>query len=325
MRRLGALLGLAVALAAPSMSWAGPFSEVPADHWAYRACARLEAQGVLSVPATGSLFSREVRLTRFEFGLALLDPLNALQRELRSLPSGADPVARVQAAARALRLNPSLSEEELSAIAHDLRLLGSEFSDVLGPLGFDAVAVGTVLQPLLDREAVRQWRARALSTSPLASAANPFADPGSASSGDTLRVPLAGGQVALTYQREAGSPEILDYFALSAADGKLGRLPGPLRAEAAPRDPQVSRLRTAYEYDLSSALRLSLAYEEIARRGHGLSPLDTAYLASLGVGYRFTPSTSVKLSYSVMEYSNYVFDTPRVRDTFAETSVTIAF
>jgi len=319
-RGLGLLLGALIALSAAPALWAGPFSEVPSDHWAYPASSRLVALEVLSAPGGGVSFSGHPQLTRFEFGIALLEPLTALQREAKSLPPGADPVTRVQAAARALRIKPSLSEDQIVAVAGDIKLLAAEFSDVLAPVGFDPASAAEMLAALSSKEVVRGWRSQALSGS-----ASPPDTAALAPSGDTLRVPMARGTVALTYERDTRSPEMLDAFALSAADAGLRLGSTPLSAEASPRDPQVSRLRTAYEYDLSAALSLSLAYEEIARRGHGLSALDTAYLASLGVGYRFTPSTSVKLSYSLLEYSNFVFDTPKVYDHLAETAVTIEF
>ena len=323
-RGLGLLVAVVVALSVAPALWAGPFSEVSSDHWTYQACSRLVATEALRSPGGNVSFSGHPQLTRFEFGIALMEPRTALQRETASLPPGADPVSRVQAGARALRLSPSLSENQVAAAAADLRLLVAEFSDVLAPIGFDPASTAPVLEALSDKEAVRQWRAQALSSSPSRSDLAPLAPPAGQAE-DTLRVPLARGTVALTYERDMRSPEVLDYFALSAADASLGSGSAPLRADASPRDPRVSRLRTAYEYDLSSALSLSLAYEEIARRGHGLSALDTAYLASLGVGYRFNPSASVKLSYSLLEYSNFVFDTPKVRDHVAETAVTIEF
>jgi long-subunit fatty acid transport protein len=72
-------------------------------------------------------------------------------------------------------------------------------------------------------------------------------------------------------------------------------------------------------------LTLSLAYEEIARNGQGLEPIDSASLASLGVGYKITRTASVTLSYSLLEYSNHLFDGPPLRDRVAETAVSIGF
>lgn len=314
------VIALVVLLGAGSALWAGPFTEIPSGHWTYEACSRLVALDIIQAPNGPAAFSGRPQLTRFEFGIALLEPLRNLDRQLALLPADADSSNRVEVSARTLGLSPQLSEDEIAQAAGDLRRLCLEFNDVLRTLGFDPTRVTSGLQVLSDSSAVRDWRANALS--------RPMQLPALAPVGpkdDTVRVPLAHGRVALTFQPDLRPPELLDYLALSAADSSLGESSNLARAEPSPRDPRVSRLRTAYEYGLSSALTLSLAYEEIARRGHGLSALDRAYLASLGVGYRVTPSASVNLSYSLLEYSNYVFDSPKVRDRVAETAVSIEF
>jgi hypothetical protein len=140
-----------------------------------------------------------------------------------------------------------------------------------------------------------------------------------------MRVPFARGTVALSLPSDRHLPGLLGYLARSVAADRRGGGDASGPADPAVGDPRLSRLRTAYEYDVSSALTLSLAYEGIARRGHGMETLDTASLASVGIGYRLTPSTSVKLSYSLLEYSNRVLDTPPMRDRVAETAVSIEF
>ncbi len=76
---------------------------------------------------------------------------------------------------------------------------------------------------------------------------------------------------------------------------------------------------------MGSAVTLSLGREEISRYGQDKAPLDAASLTSLGVGYRFTPSASVKVSYSLLDYQNYTSDAPPVRERVAETSVSVEF
>lgn len=319
-RSAALVIGVLIALLAGSALWAGPFSEVPAGHWSYQACSRLLEMEVLSPPGESTAFSGDPQLTRFEFGLSLLAPLSALEKEAALLPPGAGAGLKVQAATRALGLTPELSESEISAAAADLRSLLREFADVLGPMGFEPAAAEALLEPLLDEKAVRAWRAEALSGSDALPGAPALTAPAA-----SLRVPFAKGMVALSYEGDTNSPRMMDFMALSSEEGRGGAEPPVLGAQPARRDPRVSRVRTAYEYDLTAALSLSLAYEKIARRGDNLSTLDTASFASLGVGYRLTPSTSVKLSYSLLEYSNYVTDTPPVRDHVAQTAVTIEF
>jgi hypothetical protein len=314
-------IALVIVLGAAAPLWAGPFSEVPSGHWAYQACAGLAAAGVVSAPGGAAAFSGRPQLTRFEFGVALLDPLTGLDRELAALPAQPDHQQTLYTGLRALRLTPRLSENDITRLASDLRRLSLEFVDILKSLNLDPTRAAACLQLMSDRSAVRDWRAEALAPAG-----------GSAGSGltrgttpDTVRVPIAHGTVALTFRRDGRPPELLDYLATSARDLAARDGATIARADPSPRVPSVSTLRTAYEYDLGSALTLSLAYEEIARRGLGLSPLDAASLASFAVGYQLTNSTAVNLSYSLLEYSNYVFATPRVRDRVAETTVSIEF
>jgi hypothetical protein len=320
-RGLGLAMALLVVVGAAQGLWAGPFGEVPAGNWAYSACRRLVAAGWLAPePATG--FSGKPQLTRFEFGMALLPVLTEVDRGVAALSpaEGSDPRAVLTVTLRALRADPRVSENEIAGCAGDLRRLGTEFSDVLRDLGLDA---GQAMRGLRTLEAagVRRWRADVLST--VGQVSNP-PYPTEGLGSDTVRLPIGHGALALTYGRDLRPPSLLDLLAVSAA-GESGAAGGSGLGEPALRDPLVSRLRTAYEYGLGSALSLSLAYEEIARRGQGLAPLDSASVASLGLGYRLSRSASVKLSYSLQKYSNRVLDSPPVRVGVAETAVSIGF
>jgi len=310
-----ATLALLVLSGAQSL-WAGPFTEVPSGHWAYASCARLAEMGLIAEPPEA--FSGRPALTRFEFGIAVLNPLTEVDRAAQALPPDADAATTLNAVARALKLSPLSSETDLARAAAGLRRLGLEFSDILRALKLDPTRAIRALDAL-DIDGARAWRKEALSV-PLRGLSLTRAS----SSGDGLRLPVGHGTVALTYDRDLRVPEILDYFAAVAAE--RGNKPeGIALAEPAIRDPQVSRVRTAYEYGVSPALTLSLAYEEIARNGQGLEPIDSASLASLGVGYKITRTASVTLSYSLLEYSNHLFDGPPLRDRVAETAVSIGF
>ena len=312
-----------VLLGVASPLWAGPFTEVTSDHWAYRVCSRLTALGMLPEDRSTS-FSGNPRITRFEFGLALLEPLTALDQSLSALPAAADDKARLRAALETLRISPRFSEEEVADGFSDLRRLANEFSDVLVTMGFDPTRVSRALVRLNDRDGIRTWRLESLArpgnTASLRAGATP--EPASDSS---VHLPLAHGMVGLSLTNPQDSPKLLDYLATSAAAERPAEFVASGTADAALTDPRVSRLRTSYEYGLGSALTLSLAYEEIARRGQGVEPLDAASLTSLGIGYQLTPSTSLKLSYSLLEYANYALDTPPLRDRVAETAVSIEF
>ncbi len=313
------LVAVLILLGAALPLWAGPFSEVPRGHWAYGEYANLAALGLLG-PEDASAVRADAQLTRFEFALAILDPLISIEEAASALRPDADDMALLRAVARALRLSPNSSEEEIARAATGLRRLRDEFGDELRTLNFDRQLSDRALQVLADADAVRAWRAEALAP-PRGALALAEAE----ASPTGLRVPFARGTVALTLPSDGQLPGLLDSLALSAATANPVGLQPAGGADPAVADPRISRLRTAYEYGVGSALTLSLAYEEIARHGQGLEALDSASLASVGVGYQLTPSASVKLSYSLLEYANYVFDTPPRRDRVAETAVSIEF
>jgi len=322
MRGRRIVVALLVLLGAVAPLWAGPFSGVPSGHWSYAACTRLVEAGILRAqPAT--VFSGNPELTRFEFGLALLDPLGSVEAALAALSPETSNEMIVGAAARSLKLSPRLSEDEIAGAANDLRRLSDEYADILQSLKFDSGLALRGLKALADRDAVGRWRAEAISGAMRAPMLAPVSV--SARADDVLRLPLAHGTVAISYSRDPEAPKLLDYLALSVAGQAMPDRDKVVSAEPAMRDPLVSRLRTAYEYGLGSALTLSLAYEELDRRGQSETPLDTASLASIGVGYRLTSSTSVKLSYSLLEYSNHIVETPPLRDRVAETAISIEF
>jgi hypothetical protein len=320
MRTRYLLVAAVVLLGTAAPLWAGPFTEVTAGHWAYGACKDLAALGVLS-PDSADAFSGDLLLTRFEFGIAVLEPLAAVEEGLSALAPGADAQAQMGAAARALDLSPRLSDEGISAGFDELSRLGTEFADVLKSLNFDPDRIAGALRSLSDPDLAHAWRTHALSRL----TRTPSLAPSARVVEEGIRVPLAHGTVAFSFSNPLEAPELLDDLARSAAARSAGTGRHAGTAEPALSDPQVSRLRTAYEYGLGSALTLSLAYEDIARRGQGRAEIDEASLTSVGIGYRLTPSTSVKLSYSLLEYSNYVFDTPLVRDRLAETEVSVEF
>jgi hypothetical protein len=62
------------------------------------------------------------------------------------------------------------------------------------------------------------------------------------------------------------------------------------------------------------------------RLGLGLLPLDRASVTSLGLGYRLSPSTSLKLRYGLVDYTNQQnAELTHERDRLTETSVSIEF
>jgi|GEM_PF-1606637 len=309
-----------VLLGAVSPLWADPFAEVPSGHWAYDVCARLITVGIL--PSDNSVgFSGDPSLTRFEFGIALLDPLTGIDY---ALADTRERETQLRSVLRQLEISPRSSESDIAAQLSDIRRLAIEFQDVFESMGFDVARVVRTLGALNDEAAIRAWRLESLDA-PVRGNSFRSDSSKSTSGSDTIHLPVGRGTVGVSLTSLEEPPELLDYLAISSAADRSGEYSAPASADAALTDPRVSRLRTTYEYGVGSALTLSLAYEEIDRRGQCLEALDAASLTSLGIGYKLTPSTSVQLSYSLLEYSNYALDTPPVRDRVAETALSIEF
>ena len=70
MRARWLILAGLVLVSMASPLWAGPFAEVPADHWAYAAVEGLRATGALDRYAE-DYFSGEPALTRDEFSMVI--------------------------------------------------------------------------------------------------------------------------------------------------------------------------------------------------------------------------------------------------------------
>ncbi len=295
---------------------ADPFGEVPAGHWAYGTCAQLAAAGVLSSDRLDSA-SASPTLTRLELAAAVLEPLSEVDRMLRTLPAKADAKAMRGAAAAGLHLNPRAADSAIAESAAGLAKLAVEFREELRTLSFDPTLALRGLELLRSAPAVQQWRADTLSYAP----ARPSGRPSALADGD-LKFPIGRGAVAFSYNQGTAVPRVMNYAAMSAPRSVARNVTSVTTSLA---EPVASRLHTAYEYGLGRAVTVGVGYEEVARRGAGDLPLDAASLTTLGVGVRLTPSTSVKLSYSLFDYQSYVPDTPPLRELLAETSVSVEF
>jgi len=161
------LVAVLILLGAASPLWAGPFSEVPAGHWAYSECSRLASLGLLPSDR-GANFSGNPQLTRFEFAVTVLDPLAGLDGAVAVLGGDASPTQWIEAAARGLGLSPDRSESEFSEAALALLRLSDEFGDELRALSFDAVPARQALRQLADARNVQAWRVEALAPPPRA-------------------------------------------------------------------------------------------------------------------------------------------------------------
>jgi hypothetical protein len=269
--------------------------------------------------ATG--FSGPTALTRLEFATTAMEPLSEVDRALQALGAKADAKALRDAAAAALDLDPKTSEADIAQTASDLVRLSNEFAGELRALRFDPALAVHGLELFSDRAAVRAWRAEALTRTTLLPAPAYPSAPGE----DDLRLAVGHGAVAFNYNRGTAAPEILDYLAMSGPLASSASARGGPPAGPVVSDPTVSRLRAAYEYGIGRLFTVRLGREQISRYGVGSLPLDAASVTSVGMGYRLTPSTSLRLSYSLLDYENYASGASPVRERVAETAVSVEF
>jgi len=89
-RQLPLLLGIVVlASGLASAATAGPFSDVPAGHWAYDALEQLSEAGLVDGYPSG-FFSVSRRLTRYEVALSVVRALERLAEQASLAPSSGE-------------------------------------------------------------------------------------------------------------------------------------------------------------------------------------------------------------------------------------------
>jgi hypothetical protein len=305
---LRAYLAIVLVLLLGACASASPFDHVPKGDPAYAECAFLAARGIIDArPAQD--FGGEALLTRYDFTMSLAPLMAALE----TLASGEHAGAALDATAR-------MTDSERAQVGETLTRLLTEFGDVLALLGRDAS------QAILG--------ARLLAgPAPSSSSSPPKAEGGAGISYADART-----RVGLLYRAGEGAAAALPQVPLGGltdapiAGLALTRLPaGSAPVDAAPPDRIASgdislrRLQGTLEYGVTDSLTVNLAYESLVREGRGPALLDAASLRTLGVGYRFSPSTSVKLSYHLIDYADYTRAGARVADRMAEGELTVRF
>ncbi len=301
-----ACLAIVLVLLLGACASASPFDQVPKGDSAYADCAFLAACGIIDArPAQD--FRGEAALTRYDFTMSLVRPMAALE----ALASGERAGAALDATAR-------MSDSERAQVRDTLVRLLTEFGDVLALLGKDS------------SRAIVGARALAGLARP-SSSSTPSAETSAGISyeGARTRVGLlyrAGeGEAAALPQVPLGGLSDAPITGLAAARLPAGRAHTGPTDRIASTDISLHRLQGTLEYGVTDSLTLKLAYESLVREGRGPALLDAASLRTLGVGYRFSPSTSVKLSYHLIDYADYTRAGTRVADRMAEGELTVRF
>jgi len=286
---------------------ASPFDVVPQGDPAYGDCRFLAERGIIDARSPGD-FVAPASLTRYDFTLSLVRPMAALE----TLAREGRPGAAIEAVGR-------MSDGERALVGAALARLLEEFGDVLSLLGKDGS------QALLG--------ARLLASRDYGAHDAPGAEDSAGISYATART-----RVGVIYRATEGEAAALPTVPL----GGLGDAPvtglARLRLPAGRAQPDVAaperiastdislrRLRGSVEYGITANLSLNLAYEAMVREGRGTVVLDAALLRTLGVGYRLSPSTSLNLSYHLINYADYTPQGTRLADRMAETELTVRF
>ena len=302
------LAGFLLLLLGACCAFASPFDQVPKGDEAYADCAFLAECGVIDARPAAD-FDGATPLTRYDFTVSLVGPMAALETLARDGRPGA-----------ALNATTQMNDADRARVGNAVARLLQEFADVLSGLGKDAS------QAILG---ARLLAAPGHSSDAIARSGDNSA--GISYEGARTRVGVIyrageGEGASLPHVPLGGLPDA-PISGLAAARLPAGRAAAdvPTPDRIASGDISLHRLQGSFEYGVTDNLTLNLAYESMVREGRGPALLDAASLRTLGVGYRLSPSTSVKLSYHLIDYADYTRAGVRLEDRMAETELTVRF
>lgn len=309
-----AFLAMLLLLLGAYPALASPFDQVPAGDPAYDDCRYLAQCGVIDARPPGD-FAGANPLARYDFTLSLVRPMTALE-SLAADPRRAGP---------ALEPVVRMSQAERARVGGILARLLDEFRDVLSVLGKDVSQAITGARLLADGGPVLS---EAEGYAPRAAAPAPENAAGITFENSRTRVGVmyraAEGRAAALPPVPLGGLADAPITGLAAARLPVSRA-APNARDDALTDFSLHRLRGSFEYGVTDNLSLAVAYEAMVRQGVGATILDAASLKTLGVGYRFSPSTSVTLKYHLIDYANHTGQGARLEDRMAETDLVVRF
>lgn len=290
-------------LAAPAV--AGPFAEVPRSHPAYKEAAVLDKAAVLR-PADSRLLSSGRTLTRYDFALMVLEPLSAIDAIAKDNVGSAGQTALAQAL-------QTMSVEERMRLGRAIAVLAREFGDVLRLISEDHAS---------GLEAANTLAATGSPGAPRVAKS-----PAEATITSPLSYNLRGARLALTYRRSGADAPPFEYVAAL-------RLASPPSAVAPPRasmagrpamsDLGLSAVGGSLEYGLTEGLRLSLGYEALLMEGSSNLTADPTRMKTVGLAYRLSGSTDVRLRYQLIERREAP-NVPPAQARLAATELTVRF
>lgn len=151
MRKLWIPLAAAVLFVAFAIpAFAGPFSDVPADHWAWRAVKHLQEEGMVVGYPDGT-FKGDNLFTRYEMAMVVARLYDQLMDKINQIP----PSQSVEAYTKA----------ESDAMMKDMQDLIDEFGDELEMLGYDIDDMKDWMWNIEDRVSALEKRSQAVDVS----------------------------------------------------------------------------------------------------------------------------------------------------------------
>jgi hypothetical protein len=285
-------------------AFAGPFADVPLGHWAYPEATILAKAGLLR-PQDERALSSHSSLTRYDFAVLLLGPLSALER----LGGSSDRDGADSAVVRALE-QANMRDRRRLGLA--ISRLAREFDDVIRLMG-EPYKMG------LSSADTMAATGRLPTSAPRAS------DPPSTLL-SAFSAQVRGAKVGLGYRPAATNNMALEYTAAARFAPPVTRAPAPGANANRPilGDLGLSGLRATVEYGLADDLRLTLAYEALLREAAGAVTPDPTRLGSVGLAYRLSGSTDVRLNYGLIARRDST-ETLRIQDRLASAQLTVRF
>ena len=136
---------LFMAFAIPA--FAGPFSDVPSDHWAWRAVKHLQEEGLIIGYPDGT-FKGDNLFTRYEMAMVIARLYDQLMEKINAIPP-AQELAGV-------------TPEQLDAAKADMQKLIDEFKDELEMQGYDVSDMKDWMWNIEDRVAALEKKTQAV-------------------------------------------------------------------------------------------------------------------------------------------------------------------
>jgi hypothetical protein len=271
---------LLLLLAAPA--FAGPFADVPRTDSAYRDSAVLSKAGVLNKADT-ELLSSGKALTRYDFALMVLEPLSVISDMASDKRGDADQTALAQAL-------QTMSRSDRMRLGTAIAALASEFGDVLALISEDYAS------------GIEAASALALNGAP--SVPLSTRNPAERRDSSPLSYSVLGARLALTYRRSDPDAPPFEYVAalrLAGAPASAATPRASMSGRPALSDLGLTAVGGSLEYGIAEGLRLNLGYEALLMDGSSNVTVDPARLKTVGLAYRLSGSTDVRLKYQLIE------------------------